>query len=356
VYEETNIMKAIQMQLNRMRVQDTPDMKVASYIYDKEARTIVKLLIKQTGFAFDEEEAIVKELKKRIKKQPLTDGRGIPYQSIRVARFVEYAGKRVSLDATFDHTKINKIPYSSSSRIPLLLHEHLHSYHMDKSGLDLQECIATGVQKNQLVKEAAKEAFSSEGMEALAKKNGGKRITKVTIKEKKSPDSRFKNYYVEGDAGSNAHYLIHIKGNKRAFELVQVHKAVERLSKGKSLYEPREDCHTVMLSPGDLVYVPTAEQLEGKTKIDWGDQKAIASRSYLMTRCPEQSKCFFLHSTVASLLIDYDAKSKKGEFGSQNTSQQSLDNLDIKSVCVKVKVNRLGSVVWFDKKSVPAMA
>src|SRR6218665_2705570 len=69
VYAEKSIVKAIEIQINRMKVQDTPAMKTASYIYDQEAKEIVERLIREYDFDI---EAIKRELEKR----PLKDVSG----------------------------------------------------------------------------------------------------------------------------------------------------------------------------------------------------------------------------------------------------------------------------------------
>src|SRR5690606_35392201 len=101
---------------------------------------------------------LLKEIKKHLKKNPLKDFSGQEYKNIQVATFEEYAAKRVTLDKTFDHKKIDKIPYTKVGKSILgkLLHEHidLDEFKDEKGNIDLAK------------------AFSSEGLEILAKRAG----------------------------------------------------------------------------------------------------------------------------------------------------------------------------------------
>src|SRR6218665_266968 len=95
VYEKKRIVKAIEIKINRMKVQDPPAMKTASYIYDQEAKEIVKRLILE--YDFD-----IEAIKKHLKKHPLKDASRQEYKTIKVAKFKKYASKLFSLDASLD--------------------------------------------------------------------------------------------------------------------------------------------------------------------------------------------------------------------------------------------------------------
>jgi len=160
-------MDIVKLQITRMKAQNTPNQKNTSYIYDQETREIVKNIIEVSG-------GNIEAIGKYLKKFSPVNSNGEKIYTVRIAVFNEYAAKRVTLNNTFDHKKIDKIPYAENGKSPIgkLLHEHLKNNGDDP-----------------LI------AFSGEGLEALTKKNGGKSITKVTIKE--SSSSKFKNQYVE---------------------------------------------------------------------------------------------------------------------------------------------------------------
>lgn len=357
IYNE-NPLNAIEIHMNRMLVQNTPLMSTASYIYDKEARKIIKDLIEKIGIPITERNTLMNEIKKHLKKYPLTDAIGKEYKTIQVAKFIEYAGKRVSLDKTFNHKKIDKIPYTKVGKSTLgkLLHQHLDQYkEKGRTNPSL--------------------AFSSEGLEALSKKIGTP-ITKVTIIEKpKDPEEKkFQGRFVETDSGSNAYFVMYenVKTGQRLVDkkaTIPIHKAIESITKNKPIAEVREGYKTIILQPGDLVYVPTQEEkikmengIHNTFAIDWNNQKNIANRIYQVRKF-SGNQCYFLKNNIASLILPYSnnenkelaeeesdeileekQNSKAGEFGSQNLSEYSIDNIKIREVCIKLKIDRLGNV------------
>jgi CRISPR-associated endonuclease Csn1 len=343
VHEEKNIGKAIEIQIDRMRVQNTPEMKIAPYIYDQEARKIIKDLIEKTGIPIQETDRLIKEIKKYIKKNPLKDVSGQEYEKIKIATFEEYAAKRVTLDKSFDHKKIDKIPYAKIGKSVLgnLLHEHLDS---DYS-------------KNEMGNADPAKAFSNEGLEILAKK-AGRPITKVTIYEKKDESSKFGKQYVEVDSGSNVYFVMYENKQTKErtdFRSIATHKAIEKIVKGEPIAEDKNGYDKIILSPGDLVYVPTDEEREGTKKIDWNNRKEITKSIYKMTDTT-QGKCMFVPHRISSAIID------DTEIGTGNKSQRAwngkveympdskgkLKREDsgtmIKDVCIKLNIDRIGNV------------
>ena len=87
-----------------------------------------------------------------------------------------------------------------------------------------------------------------------------------------------------------------------------------------------------VLSPGDLVYVPTEdEQKNGIRQLDGG-------RIYKTISCSEKS-CFFLHYSIATIII------QKKEFEAKNKMERALTGEMIKEVCIPVKVDLLGNII-----------
>lgn len=371
IYEEKNILKAVEIQIDRMLVQNTSAMRFAPYVYDKKARLIIKHLIEKIGISIQEKAALLEEIKKHSKRNDLTNALGQKYDSIKIARFEEYAAKRVKLDGTFDHKKINKIPYSNKSLIPLKIHEHLLQYHFTKTNLELKDIITgdlnikdknTREKIESIIKEAAKEAFSGEGLEILSKKIGNP-ITKVTIAEKKDANSKFGNQYVEVDAGAVSYFIMYENQKTKEREYLEpspsiaTHKAIERITdKTKcGIADQREGYDLIVFSPNDLVYVPTKEELEkikqGYTTsdvINFNDKKKISKRVYTVARFSKK-QCYFLKANISNLILPYDSTNKFGEFGSQNYTEWSIEEgtsegIKITDVCLKIKVNRLGNI------------
>ncbi len=344
------ILEAFKIQIERMKVEhDSEKRKITSYVYDQLARPIIKDIIERIGIDLEDSENLLKEINKYLKRnsKKLETGKlkknGNPEyktvylledyecENIEIAELVEYAAKRVKLDNSFTHDKINKIPYAKEGNSPLaeLLHEHLKAYD-DKPN----------------------EAFAGEGLETLAKKVGRK-IDKVTIYEKKSPDDKFGKKYVEVDKGAIAYFIIY--ENEQTKERTEMnslatHKAIERLVQGKPLVKKREGFTTIILSSNDLVYVPTEDEslklkLGESNAINWDSRKKIAERIYKMVSS-SKGVCQFLQHHISKAIIPSDAKEKiKGEIDWHDKSPKTMDRqTTISNCCVKIEVDRLGNI------------
>ena len=87
------------------------------------------------------------------------------------------------------------------------------------------------------------------------------------------------------------------------------------------------------LSPNDLVYVPTEEERErGRA-----ESPLCNSRIYKMVSATG-NRCFFIKHEVANVIMD------KVEFQSLNKIERSLEGDNIKEVCWKLEVDRLGNI------------
>ena len=219
----------------------------------------------------------------------------------------------------------------------------------------------TGIQKillNYLKYKGSPEiAFSPEGLEELNKNlsiyNDGKPhkpIYKVRIYEKGSgrfalgEKGRKYKKYVQG--APNLYFGIYQGANKRSFATIPLNEVIERQKQGRSSvpeYNEKGDPLLFSLSPNDLVYVP----LEGENTedIDFrnlsNEQKERIYKTVSFTR----NECFFIKSSIASLIKNYDAKTKIGELGSQNKLEVTIcKGIRIKEVCIKLKVDRLGNI------------
>ncbi|RRN77706.1 hypothetical protein EIM50_18235 [Pseudoxanthomonas sp. SGD-10] len=57
------------------------------------------------------------------------------------------------------------------------------------------------------------------------------------------------------------------------------------------------------------------------------------------------NECHFIAANIASLIKNYDAKTKIGELGSLNKLEVNIENtVRIKECCIKLKVDRLGNI------------
>lgn len=196
-------------------------------------------------------------------------------------------------------------------------------------------------------------AFSPEGVEEMNQNiiafNDGKphqSIRKVRVYE--TIGNKFevgytgnkKTKYVEAAKGTNLFFAIYTddKGS-RSYETIPLNIVVERLKQGLDAVPDRnEKGHNLLfyLSPNDLVYVPTEEELVSGTKCRIEDIKV--SRIYKMVSCTG-SECHFIPQGVANPIVN------KVEFSPLNKMGRSLSGEMIKDVCVKISVDRIGNIL-----------
>ncbi len=236
---------------------------------------------------------------------------------------------RVNLDTTFGYTKIESI---TDTGIKQILRNHL-SNNNDQPEL----------------------AFSPEGIDDMNKNivalNNGKfhqPITKVRTYEPKGnkfivgSSGNKKNKYVEAAKGTNLFFAIYADENgKRSYETIQLNIVIERLKQGLSEVpeiNEKGDKLLLYLSPDDLVYVPTTEEIENPHLVNF--LKLINSqcqRIYKMVSCSSY-QCFFIKSQIATSIVN------KIEFSALNKMERGIDGVMIKDCCIKLKVDRLGNI------------
>ncbi|MBR3567887.1 MAG: type II CRISPR RNA-guided endonuclease Cas9 [Salinivirgaceae bacterium] len=92
-----------------------------------------------------------------------------------------------------------------------------------------------------------------------------------------------------------------------------------------------------ILSPNDLVYLPTNEELKDGIKVV--DKKRI----YKMVSSSGY-QCFFVNEKVAKTIVD------KVEFSSLNKTERAITGEMIKEICVPLKVDRLGNIIELNSR------
>lgn len=243
---------------------------------------------------------------------------------------------RVLLDTSFDSKRIQSI---TDTGIQIILKNHL------------EMCDGN-----------SEVAFSPEGIvdmnSNLFKLNNGKAhqpIMKVrtfepmgnkfSVGNKGNKGSKF----VEADKGTNLFFAVYQdEAGKRSYESVPLNFVVESLKHGLppvslkkiDLKSGKESHLLFYLSPNDLVYVPTIEELNTQdsvnlTSLDSDQRKQI----YKFVSCTENEGHFVPHT--------YSSPIQKNEMGTNNKSQNTIDgNIQIKSCCWKIKVSRSGHLTF----------
>ncbi|WP_309597754.1 hypothetical protein [Flavobacterium oreochromis] len=97
------------------------------------------------------------------------------------------------------------------------------------------------------------------------------------------------------------------------------------------------------LSPQDLVFVPTLEEVENPDLVDFKNlTKQQTNRIYKMVSSSGK-QCFFIKAEVATSIIN------KMEFTTSNKMENSIEGIQIKSNCWKLKLDRLGTITRVTK-------
>lgn len=206
-------------------------------------------------------------------------------------------------------------------------------------------------------------AFSDEGIEDLNKNiivlNNGKNhhpIRKVKFFEVGSKFSISENEnsakskkFVEAAKGTNLFFAVYWDGKKqkRNYETIPLNeviahqKQVAHLPKSERLpIQPNSKKGEFLftLSPNDLVYVPTDEELTNINAIDFNNlNQDQIDRVYKMVSS-SGNQCFFIKSEVAVTIWN------KKEYSALNKMEKDIEGNMIKERCIKLKIDRLGNI------------
>ena len=226
----------------------------------------------------------------------------------------------------------------------------------------------TGIQKilekYLILKENKPEiAFSPEGIEEmngnLLELNDGKKhkpIYKVRLYEMGS--SRFAlgtnnnnpTKYVQGSP--NLYFAIYFGNNKKSFETIPLNIVIERLKQGiNPVPEKNKDGFSLheLLSPLDLIYIPTEEEVDMPHLIDLSKlDKYQRERLYNVNDFSGVTAYFSQNSFAKNIYpkeMDLSWNEKKQKLsGSFDAKTASFNKKSIKDICIKLKVDRLGNI------------
>jgi len=269
----------------------------------------------------------------------------------------EYFKENISLWKDLNLSKVAVYYFTDNTAEPLVAvrKELDDSFHMKK----IKEAVTdTGIQKillNHLANNNDNPAlaFSPAGISEMNKKltvlNNGKPhqpIYRVRVSEPKGNKFNIGSVgnkgskYVEAAKGTNLFFAIYqTSSGGRTYETIPLNVVIERQ---KMRWAPvpesnaKGDRLLFALSPNDLVYVPTVEECES------GDMpvEIDGKRVYKMVSS-SGSQCFFIPHTIANPIVP------TLELGANNKAEKSWDGEMIKSICVPIKVDRIGNVMAF---------
>ena len=297
-----------------------------------------------------------KEIIKYFKSEPYTINENNVVKVMVYYFDEDKSATRKSLDASFDENTIKTITDIGIQKI-LLNHLNSEKYQnqIDEKGSKI----------------APKDlAFNSEGINELNKNitrlNKGKNHQPIfNVRKYEALGNKFSvgtkgnkgDKYVVAATGTNLFFAIYWneEKKKREFETLPLNEVIEHQK--QSAYLPKEQRTFVpinsekgkflfSLSPNDLVYVPTQEEIENPNLVDFLKlTKEQTDRIYKMDKA-SGIECYFTRNDIATLIKQYDSKSKFGELSSQNKLETTMDkdNIRIKDVCWKLEINRLGKI------------
>ncbi len=255
-----------------------------------------------------------------------------------------YFATRKSLDTSFDEKKIKESITDTGIQKILLAHLTLKDNNPEQ-------------------------AFSPDGIDEMNRNivalNNGKfhqPILKVRVYEKAekfpighigSKDKKF----VEADDGTNLYYAVYETADKkRYFATIPLslsieckqdsHKnwmktldvrlrdksPIEILQKYQKMEIPADAHLLFILSPNDLIYVPSNERsVNGTDSIDL--ERIYKTVSF------NKKQCFCIKHNVAASIVN------KVEYTTSNKMERAITGEMIKEVCIPIKVDRLGNII-----------
>ncbi|CAN5813441.1 type II CRISPR RNA-guided endonuclease Cas9 [soil metagenome] len=328
------------VQLQRVKENPVSIVSVLEHInlvVDKEVKA--KLHVLSKNFSND-----LVSFKKHLKVNPIKVNDKI-IDKILVYETIEASATRKTLDSTFDEDKIRKI---TDTGIQKILFSHLK-----------QSIYQNAVDEKGKKIPAQELAFSEEGLDKLNQNikilNNGKLhqpIKKVRVFEEGSKFSlgikgNKKDKYVEAAKGTNLFFAIY-KNNvgKRNYASIPFNEVVESQKQSAALKEkPRSvplknsngDDLLFHLSPNDLVYVPTEQERGNSNIINFEKLNREQQNRVLKFVSCTGSEGHFVPNCYSSPII-------KNEIGANNKSQINFNSIQIKSVCWKLQIDRLGKI------------
>ena len=149
-----------------------------------------------------------------------------------------------------------------------------------------------------------------------------------------------KTKFVEAAKGTNLFFAVYENEvlnkqtgeivKKRSFRTIPLNEAICKMKDGK----PIDDEATFILSPNDLVYVPTEKELESG-----GISLTIDNNRIYKMVSSSKSQVYFVRENIASSIRD------KYEFSALNKMERALTGEMIKEICVPLKIDRLGHII-----------
>lgn len=208
-------------------------------------------------------------------------------------------------------------------------------------------------------------AFSADGIDEMNRNitqlNGGrphKPVYKVRIYEKADKfaigtKGNKAAKFVEAAKGTNLFFAVYLKEyedsttgetiKKRVFDTIPLKTVIDRLKNGQTPAPEEKDGAKLLfvLSPNDLVYLPTEDEVKNGTINRPLDKRRI----YKMVSCTG-TRLYGIPYNIASSIID------KYEFTTLNKVEFTDTKESIKEICIPIKVDRLGNITEVNNEKI----
>jgi CRISPR-associated endonuclease Csn1 len=282
-----------------------------------------------------------KEVAKHFKKHPYQiEGENV--SKLMVYSYTQSAtATRTLLTDKFTRKQLESV---TDSGIRKILVQHLLNYKDEKG------------------KEDFTKAFNQDGLEELNKNivalNNGvphQPIYKVRVYEE---GSKFEvgytgakpSKYVEAAKGTNLFFAIYLneQKQKREYETVPLNIVIEhqkqvallpKIERTPVPLNKEKGMFLFSLSPNDLVYIPSDEEMENLQNVNFESLNKDQVRRIYKMISSSGNQCFFVKSEVSSSIWN------KNEFSALNKMEKNIEGVMVKEKCWKLQVNRLGQII-----------
>lgn len=260
-------------------------------------------------------------IRKPMHKETVSGKVNLPWMKVPKGKIL--TATRKNLDASFDLKAINSI---TDTGIQKILRNYLE------------------------FKGSTEAAFSHEGVEDMNKNiekfNEGKPhqpIRKVRVFElgSKFPlgqTGNKKDKYVEAAKGTNLFFAVYEgEKGKRSYGTIPLNEVIERQKEGLNTV-PMEGETSFHLCPNDLVYIPTGDDDENVSGINFQSISKEKKKNIYKVVSFSGSQIFFIQQNVAISIVN------KAEFSSLNKMERAIDGTMVKECCIKLVIDRLGNI------------
>ncbi|WBV61106.1 type II CRISPR RNA-guided endonuclease Cas9 [Chryseobacterium camelliae] len=273
----------------------------------------VKERVEQTGTNW--------AIRKSMHKDTVAGKIDLPWVNVPKGRIL--TATRKALDSSFDLKSINSITDTGIQKI-------LKNYLAFKGSPEI--------------------AFSPEGIEDLNKNiekyNDGKlhqpinkvRVFELGSKFQVGQTGNKKDKYVEAAKGTNLFFAVYEdKNGKRSYETIPLNIVIER-QKQRLLVVDLKGVNDFYLCPNDLVYIPSGDEIENKSNIDFKNLAKEKIEKIYKVVSFSGGQIFFIKQHVATSVVN------KAEFSTLNKMERAIDGSMVKEHCIKLNVDRLGNI------------